>query len=126
MTAVTRRGEAGLDVIWISRALVILHVAVGTGAAGQAVISIHVTLRALQCSVCSGQREPGAGVVEGGPSPRCRVMALLAGLGEIRHHVIRIRRPLVVLQVARHASRVGQVVVVVDVAVGALPRRHRV
>jgi len=53
-------------------------------------------------------------------------MALLAGLGEIRHHVIRIRGALVVLQVARHASRVGQVVVVIYVTIGALPGRDSV
>ena len=64
MATVARRGEASLHVIGISRALVVLHVARGTSSAGQFVIPIHVTLRALQCSVCSGQREPGAGVVE--------------------------------------------------------------
>ena len=40
--------------------------------------------------------------------------------------MIRIRRPLKILQVACHASRVGQVVIVVDVTINALSRRHGV
>ena len=53
-------------------------------------------------------------------------MALLARLREICHHVIRICGALVILQVARHAGGIGQVVVVVHVTVGALPRRDSV
>src|SRR5579862_9887431 len=53
-------------------------------------------------------------------------MALIARLREIRGDVIRIGRPLVILEVAAHASRTGEVVVVVDVAVCALPGRHGV
>lgn len=40
--------------------------------------------------------------------------------------MIRIGRTLVILQVARDTSRSAQVVIVVDVAVSALPRRYRV
>jgi len=40
--------------------------------------------------------------------------------------VIRIGGRLEILQVAIHASRAGEVVVVVDMAIGALPRRHGV
>ena len=72
------------------------------------------------------QRETGAVVVEGGIQPRRRVVALAARLREIRRDVVRIRCPLVVLQVTGHARVRGQVVVVIDMAVGALPRRHRV
>ena len=40
-----------------------------------------------------------------------------------RRHVVRIRRVVEIFQVARDASGAGQLVVVVDVAIGALPRR---
>ena len=53
-------------------------------------------------------------------------MAGLASLREAASHVVRIRRVLEIRQVARDAGRGGQVVVVVDVAIRALPRRHRV
>ena len=53
-------------------------------------------------------------------------MALVAGLREIRADVIGIRRSLVVLQVTAHAGRGIEAVVVVDVAIGASPRRNRV
>src|SRR5262249_33448524 len=51
-------------------------------------------------------------------------MALLAGLRETRGDVVRTRGALEVFQVAAHARRVGDGVVVVGVTVGALPRRH--
>ena len=53
-------------------------------------------------------------------------MALLARLREIRGHVIWIARPVVIVEMATHASRVRDVVVIVDVAVCTLPWRHRV
>ena len=40
--------------------------------------------------------------------------------------MIGIRRTLVILQVTGDAGRAVQVVVIVDVAIGALPRRHGV
>ena len=53
-------------------------------------------------------------------------MALITSLREIRGHVVGIRGPLVVLEVAADTSRAGEVVVVVDVAIGADPGRHSV
>src|SRR5205807_1436286 len=43
---IARSREAGLRVIWSRCALVILQVALGAGTAGQAVVVIHVALRA--------------------------------------------------------------------------------
>ena len=62
----------------------------------------------VECRVC-----PGRGV-----------MALLTGLREIRRNMVGIRRSLKVFQVATHACRRADRVVVVDVTVGALPGRH--
>jgi len=88
----------------------------------QVVIAIHVALRALQRRMRARQREACGRVVERRIPPRRSRVALLAGLREIRLHVIRIRGPLEILQVATDAGRVraGQVVVVVDVALHAL------
>jgi len=49
-------------------------------------------------------------------------VALIAGLGETRSDVIRIGRPLIVLQMATDAGRGAQVVIVVYVAISTLPR----
>src|SRR5947208_60028 len=65
-------------------------------------------------------------MVESRIQPIGSVMALLAGLREVRGDMIRIGRALVVLQVAAHARGGGDVVVVIHVTVGTLPRRHGV
>jgi len=51
-------------------------------------------------------------------------VAHLAGLREVLLHVWGVVRSLVVLQVARDARRVGDVVIIVDVAVRALTWRN--
>ncbi len=53
-------------------------------------------------------------------------MALIAGLGEVLRDVAGIGRRLVVLQVTTHTGSAGEVVIVIDVTVGALPWRNRV
>lgn len=53
-------------------------------------------------------------------------MALIARLGETRGDVVRIGRSLIVLQMTTDAGRGGQGVVVVYMAIGALPRWHGV
>jgi len=46
-------------------------------------------------------------------------VALLAGLRESGRHVVGIGGSLIILQVAGNAGRAGEVVIVVDVAIGA-------
>lgn len=53
-------------------------------------------------------------------------MALITRLGESGCHVVRVCRPLIILQMATHARRAGEIEIVVDMAIGALPRRYGV
>src|SRR5579863_1939878 len=109
-------------------ALIILQVASDARRAIQAVIVVDVAIGALPrgYGVRSAQREARVGVIEGRIRPVRRVVAGVAGLREVGGDVIRIRRALVVLQMASYAGSAIQSVVVVDVAIGALPRRHGV
>ena len=109
-------------------ACIIFLVAGVTRGAIQRVVVVDMTIGALPRwhGVRSRQRESGAVVVEGRIQPRSRVVTGGAGLREVRSRVIWICRTLVILQVTGNASRAVQVVVVVDVAIGALPRRHGV
>ena len=120
--------EIRRDVIRIGRALKVIQVAGYAGRARQVVVVVDVAIGALarRHRVQSGQRKSGAVVIEGCVQPGAGAVALLASLREIRRDVIRIRRALEILQVTGHARRTCQVVVVVDVAIGALARRHGV
>src|SRR5512135_2092834 len=92
----------------------------------QVVVVIDVAIAALsrRYRMRAGQSEPCAGMIKRRIEPRSGVVALLAGLGEVRRDVVGIGRALIILQVTRYASRGGDVVIVVDVAVSALSRRH--
>jgi hydrogenase maturation factor len=113
-------------VIRIRRALEILQVAGHARRTRQVVVVVDVAIGALprRHGVQSGQLKPGSAVIEDCVQPGAGAVALLTSLREIRRDVIRIRRALKVLQVAGHAGRTRQVVVVIDVAIGALTRRH--
>ena len=76
------------------------------GRAGQVVIVIDVAIGAgaRRDRVQAGEREPGGVVIKRGIQPCAGAMALVAGLGEIRGDVIRIGRPLIVLEVAGHTG----------------------
>ena len=86
------------------------------------VVAIHVTLGALQRGVRAGQRESRGRVIERRVAPRRGVVALLAGLRDVRGNVIRSRRALEICEVAADASGVrrGQVVIAIHMALGAL------
>jgi len=65
-------------------------------------------------------------MVELAVGPLHRVMACGTGRRELRAHVINRSLGIVVVGlVTRDAIRIGDVVVVIDVAVGTLPWRHR-
>jgi hypothetical protein len=125
VTLQTSRGETrvrhGTD-----RGVVILLVATDAGCGSDVVVVIDVAIRTLarRHHVRTSQREAGLCVIESRRLPGCRIVASLAGLRESTGHVVRIGRALEVLEVARHASRAGEVVVVVGMAVRALARRH--
>ena len=91
----------------------------------EVVVAVHVALRALHRGVRSRQREPGGRVVKIRASPGRGAMALRTRLREARLHVVRLGRPLEVIQVAADAGRIraGAVVVAIHVALGALNGR---
>lgn len=72
--------------------------------------------------VTSRQGETGIAVVEGGIGPRTRAVALIACLRKAGRNVIRVCGSLIVLQMTCHAGRARQGVVIVHVAIDALPR----
>ena len=125
---IARLGEVRRHVIWVRRSLIVLQVAAHARRSRQIVVIVNVAIRALarRHGVHTRERESCAVVIEGRVQPRTRVVALIAALGEVRSYVVGIRRSLKVLQVAAHAGGAGEVVVVVDVAIRALTRRHGV
>ena len=119
------RGQVGERA---DRVVIVSQMARYAGRIGEVVVVVDVAVGALQRrnGVASGQRKAGAVVIERGIQPGRGVMALLARLGKIGGHVIGMGSALEIRQVARHASGSGDVVVVIDVAVGAEARRDGV
>ena len=77
--------------------------------------------------VHSCELKSSSGVIEHGVGPQHGVVTGFAGRREADRDVIHRRRRIVVVGlVARDARCLRQVVVVIDVAIGALPRRRRV
>ena len=127
VAALARSREMCGDVVHGSRGrVVVVLVAADASRAGQVVVAIDVAIgaRARRNRVRSRQREPGGIVIESRIQPRSCAVALLAGLREIRRYVVRVRRSLKILQVARYAGGARQVVIVVDVAIRACSRRN--
>ena len=120
--------EIRTHVARIGCSLIVLQVTSHACCGVEAVITVDVAVSAgaRRNRVQSSQREAGAGVIECCVHPVCGVVALVAGLREVRRDVIRVRRALEVLQVATDASCRIQSVIIVDVAISAGAWRHRV
>lgn len=120
--------KAGLSVIGSGRALIVLQMATDAGGGGEVVVVVDVTVGTdtRGSRVRTGEYETGGGMVKGRIQPRSRVVTLFASLREVRADVVRIGRALEILQVARDACSICQIVVVVDVAFAALSRGDRV
>jgi hypothetical protein len=108
--------EANRRVVWVVRVLKIFQMTARAGRVCNVVVRIDVTLAALQSRVSPRQRPAGRCVIE-----RCRVpvrgrMADLALLREAGRRVVRVVRVLEIFQMAADASRGGQVVVSIRVA----------
>ena len=105
MASGTGRGNAGLGVIRIGGAVVVLHVARGTVRAGQIEVSVEVALRTLQRGVCPGQRKSHQAVIESRRLPGAGRVASLAGLRQVQPHMAGVGRLAEIRQVASHAIR---------------------
>jgi len=111
---------------WIRRPLKIFHMATHACCVSQRVVVVDMAIGARPWWHCvqTRERKPRTVVIERRVRPAVCAMALLAGLREIRRHVVRIRRALEILQVATHARGGGNRVVIVNVTISALPRRY--
>src|SRR6202521_1324747 len=120
--------EAALRVIRVISVLEILQMANDARSLGQVVVVVDVAVGTLarRNGVTAGKRESGLGMVEVRRLPRARRVAHFASLREAALHVIGVISVLEILQMASDAGSLGEVVVVVDVAVDTCARRHRV
>ena len=112
--------ESRRHVVGIRSPVEVCQVAAGASRAGQVVIAVDVTLRALHVGVGAGQWESCCGVIERRSIPRGGAVAGIACLRESGLYVIRIRGALVILQVARRTRSRGQTVISIHVTLRAL------
>jgi len=128
MAALASLSEPLLNVVGIGSRLEILQMTADAGGVRQLVIAVDVALSALQTGMCTCQSPAGSGVVELAIDPSYRVMACFAGSRKSSLDVVHWAGCCVVVpEMAGNACRVGagQVVVVVDVALGALQNGMR-
>lgn len=111
--------EARGHVVRIRRAAVVSLVARIAVRGQRRVVVVHVATGAGNGCMRSRQREGCVVVIERRGNPCRRVVANIALLRESHTDVIRAGRALEIFQVTGHASRAGQVIVVVHMAGGA-------
>lgn len=116
------------SVAGIGRVVVVGLVASDAGGGQGRVVVVHVAITALsrRHSVRSGERECRVVVVEGRVGPDGGVVAKFAGGRESSRAVRRIVGIRVILLMTGVAERAVQRIVIVDMAIGAKARRHRV
>lgn len=126
VTLLAGLGEARLRMVGSRCGLIILEVTAHAGIGRQVVIVVDVAVRTQPRGHCmrTRQHEAGGGVIESCSQPGSRVVTLVASLGKVLSHVTWIGCGLIILQVTRHARGAGQVVIIVDMAVGTLPRGY--
>ena len=128
VAGLTRCRETGGGVIHgRDRVRVVILVTRNAGSARQVVIVVDMTISTLtrRYRVCTGKRKPCAAVVKRRIQPGTCVVALVTSLRKVRCNVVRIGRALIVLEMAAGAGVRCQVVVIVDMTIGTLPRRDR-
>src|SRR6202023_186168 len=108
--------------------VVVLLVAGNARGLGKVVIVIDVAIGAgaRRHGVAAGERELGFVVIELGRLPGAGRVACFTSLWEAALHMVRIVGVLEILQMARDARSLSQVVVIVDMAIGARTWRHGV
>ena len=112
-------GESRRLVIWIGGSRVIFGVA-GIAIGGRACkLAADVATGARNADVSTGKREWSLRVVEDRARPRCRGMADRTVGGISRLHMIRVRRPGVILGMAGIAIRGRSGKFIIDVALAA-------
>jgi hypothetical protein len=107
-------------VIRIGGSLIILQMTVHASCAGDVVVPIDVALTALHINVGACKRPSSRGMIEFRRIPAGRVVADLALLGESCRSVVRVRGPLIVLQVASRTCSTRQCEIPVHMALCAL------
>ena len=121
MTTFAGRREVQSNVInWRLGSVVSRLVTRNARRRSQIVIAVDMALRALQGRMCPSQREPGRSVIECRVRPQRRVMAALARRRIFQRHMIhRSLGGVVVGLVAGYTRRVCELVVIVNVTLGA-------
>ena len=116
-------GEARRDVIRVVGSPKILQMATYASGVADVVVAIQVTLGALNARVRTSKRKSRLRVIECRRHPRRGGMTHFARLRYSRGRMIRIRRSLIILQVAGNTCRRSEIKVAIGVALIALQVR---